>query len=707
MIPLPPVSLRRFPRLICVWLLLFFVSAAGTFASVDSEIETILARSGVSGNTWSISIERENGDVIYSRSPATGRRPASVTKLFTTAAAFDLLGPSYSWNGTRLDQACRTINRASDNDMADDLFRHLGATLGTAYSYSEGSRIVRNWAASIGMNTSGLILNDGSGLSYGNRISPDQVLYLLRYTLGKYSTFAPTLSRACSYGTLGSRFCGTAASGNLYGKTGTLPNGQTVSLAGYLDHSGKRYFFSFFANSATNVTASRQAIDDAILVLTTDALISTTFAGGDWLRTTANSLNMRAGPGTSHAVLASLPQDTIIRVQPDENNGLRTDNHHWWLARVHPDGPEGWLAETHMEPAAPPADWPWSDIFVDNSDPGFRASANWTTASWANDKYGSNYHYRGTENINDSARWSAELPGSGSYDVYAWWTADKVNRATATPYFINHAAGMASVPADQTANGGRWNYLGRYLFDHDSVNQVILSPATSSGTRVIADAVRFVPIDIEPPPQFFALSIEVDGPGQVTRSPEADEYEDGQSLELLAVPDPEYSFVGWTGDKKTLENPLAMMMDKPVTLTAAFRRTYEAWAQAHFTEEEQQNPDISGEHADPNGDNVPNLMKYALGLDPHEVVASILPLPVLRTVREGGADVFLTVTFSHPSDVSDVVYQVQLSNDLIDWSTLAILVSEEKSEGTTVRTYRDINPSKTVGRRFMRLRVHR
>jgi len=129
------------------------------------------------------------------------------------------------------------------------------------------------------------------------------------------------------------------------------------------------------------------------------------------------------------------------------------------------------------------------EIIVDNSDPGFSASGNWSTANWAGDKYGADYRHRSTQAISDAASWTTNLPSSGTYRVSAWWSASS-NRASAAPYIVDHAGGSQTLHANQQANGGRWNVLGDFQMNAGAA-QVRLSCWTTSGDIVIADAVKW------------------------------------------------------------------------------------------------------------------------------------------------------------------------------------------------------------------------
>lgn len=140
------------------------------------------------------------------------------------------------------------------------------------------------------------------------------------------------------------------------------------------------------------------------------------------------------------------------------------------------------------------ADWtpPASvQVIVDNTDAGFTASTNWATSTSAPNYYGTNFRVRATGSVSDAANWNVALPSSGNYQVFARWAADP-NRATAAPFIVTHNSGSTTVNVNQQLNGGTWVSLGTYAFNAGSANRVALSCWTSSGSFVVADAVRFV-----------------------------------------------------------------------------------------------------------------------------------------------------------------------------------------------------------------------
>src|SRR5437870_5485503 len=84
------------------WAIVFLAlgtSFAGRAAqTIPDQIDAILAGSAVAPNTWTILVENKDGSVIYyQRTPTTGQAPASNTKIFTSSAAFGLLGTNYAF----------------------------------------------------------------------------------------------------------------------------------------------------------------------------------------------------------------------------------------------------------------------------------------------------------------------------------------------------------------------------------------------------------------------------------------------------------------------------------------------------------------------------------------------------------------------------------------------------------------------------------
>lgn len=99
--------------------------AAALAQTIPDQIDTIPARPAVVANTWTILVENADGSVIhYQRNPTSSLSPASNTKMFTTAAAFGLLGTNYAFqtriytNGTLVGGVLTgDLNLLCDHDI--------------------------------------------------------------------------------------------------------------------------------------------------------------------------------------------------------------------------------------------------------------------------------------------------------------------------------------------------------------------------------------------------------------------------------------------------------------------------------------------------------------------------------------------------------------------------------------------------------------
>src|SRR5690625_2276564 len=127
-----------------------------------------------------------------------------------------------------------------------------------------------------------------------------------------------------------------------------------------------------------------------------------------------------------------------------------------------------------------------------------------------------------------------------------------------------------------------------------------------------------------------------------------------------------------------------------------------AWRGDHFSGDELEDPAISGPTANPAGDGVENLLKYALNLSPFEN-ATAEDQPKVE-VKEGR----LMLTFNRGDDRTDIEYRVEVSENLVDW-----ISGEDATEEWEVTgdgnwkqvTVADRKFSDGSGRGFIRLRV--
>ena len=167
--------------------------------------------------------------------------------------------------------AAQTL-KPSQNLYSEILLRTLGK-MNTAAdpklsSEDAGVQAVRNFLTQAGIDPSGLVMLDGSGLSRADLVTADTTLQLLNYmNRHRFSVvFREALPVAGLDGTLRNRMKGTPAQGNVRAKTGTL--GTATSLAGYVfSASGERLVFALMINNPPRDTNPRANFTDAIAVL--------------------------------------------------------------------------------------------------------------------------------------------------------------------------------------------------------------------------------------------------------------------------------------------------------------------------------------------------------------------------------------------------------------------------------------------------------
>jgi uncharacterized membrane protein YgcG len=130
------------------------------------------------------------------------------------------------------------------------------------------------------------------------------------------------------------------------------------------------------------------------------------------------------------------------------------------------------------------------DAAANTSTTSFEASPGWIGTSATPGHHGSGYAYRTTGASSDLASFRMHLDAPATVTIEGWWTAGG-NRASAAPFIVYDGTGnhLGTIYADQTSDGSQWVELGTFAFSA-GWNTVALSRWTSSGSVVIADAVR-------------------------------------------------------------------------------------------------------------------------------------------------------------------------------------------------------------------------
>jgi D-alanyl-D-alanine carboxypeptidase/D-alanyl-D-alanine-endopeptidase (penicillin-binding protein 4) len=139
-----------------------------------------------------------------------------------------------------LTDVLRDVNKQSDNPIARVLFLTMGALSPEGAGKPTALRAeaeVRGWFERKGIDTTGLVLENGSGLSRSERLTPLQLAGVLRAAAnGPWSPeFVSSLPIAGLDGTLRKRLRGEAPA-RIRAKTGTLRD--TSAIAGYVHTDG-------------------------------------------------------------------------------------------------------------------------------------------------------------------------------------------------------------------------------------------------------------------------------------------------------------------------------------------------------------------------------------------------------------------------------------------------------------------------------------
>jgi len=144
-----------------------------------------------------------------------------------------------------LEKIVKEINKESDNICAQHVFKAIGYYAKGKGSCNYSNEAIREFLKNGGVNPSGLIMADGSGLSEYNRVTPRQLCETLAYMYGHPhgKTFFKSLPIAGRDGTLKYRMSGMKVNA----KTGSLRG--HIALSGYVRTKAKQALvFSIMTN---------------------------------------------------------------------------------------------------------------------------------------------------------------------------------------------------------------------------------------------------------------------------------------------------------------------------------------------------------------------------------------------------------------------------------------------------------------------------
>ena len=154
----------------------------------------------------------------------------------------------------------------SDNILSERLSRIAAKAAGFDGSAQGIADVYARVLAELEIDSSKLVVKDGSGLSHENRVSAKLLGDLLFkiYKEPRFAAIIESLPDGGVNGTLNERFINTApnAVGLVHAKTGTL-NG-TVTLAGYIESQDREYIFVILADRLSRTYSAAKIARDTL-----------------------------------------------------------------------------------------------------------------------------------------------------------------------------------------------------------------------------------------------------------------------------------------------------------------------------------------------------------------------------------------------------------------------------------------------------------
>ena len=169
------------------------------------------------------------------------------------------------WNSPELAAIVSTVNKHSNNVMARQLLLTMGYhEYGENADIAQGRDVVRKWLESRNIPHDDLVIENGSGLSRVEKISPSTMGLIL-----KAAFHSPVMSELMASfpiagidGTMSKRLKEDTIAGNAHVKTGAIDNVRAI--AGYvLAKSGRRFLIVCMVNDP-NAKLSRNMLDELL-----------------------------------------------------------------------------------------------------------------------------------------------------------------------------------------------------------------------------------------------------------------------------------------------------------------------------------------------------------------------------------------------------------------------------------------------------------
>lgn len=167
-----------------------------------------------------------------------------------------------------LSRMLKIMNTKSSNFYTEMMLKTAAAEkYDTQGSTDLGISMVKEFANRTGMDTTKIVMNDGSGLSPSTLMTPDDLTLLLvkMQTNPWFETYRQSLATAGSEGSLEHRFRSTPLAGNLIGKTGYVSGVRTLS--GYMKTASQRkVIFTISTNNYSGKTSYIDSLHQTLLM---------------------------------------------------------------------------------------------------------------------------------------------------------------------------------------------------------------------------------------------------------------------------------------------------------------------------------------------------------------------------------------------------------------------------------------------------------
>jgi D-alanyl-D-alanine carboxypeptidase/D-alanyl-D-alanine-endopeptidase (penicillin-binding protein 4) len=169
---------------------------------------------------------------------------------------------------TQLSVILKELNTYSNNFIAEQIIKTIAAeVLGPPGSHANGLSLVKRFLTNLGVNTQGIVLADGSGLSRDNLLTAQAMTDFLTAILSRFDIgpdFMAAIRVMGANGVMSKRLKNSPAHAQVRAKTGSLF--KVSNLAGYVaGRNGSLYAYTFMLNNNKCGYRGADRLEDRII----------------------------------------------------------------------------------------------------------------------------------------------------------------------------------------------------------------------------------------------------------------------------------------------------------------------------------------------------------------------------------------------------------------------------------------------------------